>query len=127
MAALVDASLDVRPGEIVALLGPSGCGKTTLLNIVAGFEHPDAGDVVLRGRPITDVPPNRRDIGLVFQHYALFPHLTVRANIGYGLRARRLPADTVATRVGEMVALLKLTGLEDRYFQHSGIRSLEFT
>ncbi len=127
MAALVDASLDVRPGEIVALLGPSGCGKTTLLNIVAGFEHPDAGDVVLRGRPITDVPPNRRDIGLVFQHYALFPHLTVRANIGYGLRARRLPADTVATRVGEMVALLKLTGLEDRSFQHSGIRSLEFT
>ncbi len=113
--AVIDCSLEVHRGEIVALLGPSGCGKTTLLNIIAGFEEPDAGDVVLRGRSLVGVPPNRRDVGLVFQHYALFPHLTVRDNISYGLRARRLPGDTIATRVSEAVALLKLNGLEDRY------------
>src|SRR5262245_10335677 len=113
--AVAECDLAVRRGEILALLGPSGCGKTTLLNIIAGFEMPDAGDVLLRGRSLVDVPPNRRDVGLVFQHYALFPHLTVRDNIGYGLRARRLAADAIAARVGEMVDLLKLGGLERRY------------
>jgi len=113
--AVVDCDLSVTRGEIVALLGPSGCGKTTLLNIIAGFEEPDAGEVVLRGRLLTDVPPNRRDVGLVFQHYALFPHLTVGGNISYGLRARRLPQDAIAARVAEMLDLLKLHGLEARY------------
>jgi ABC-type Fe3+/spermidine/putrescine transport system ATPase subunit len=113
--AVVDCDLSVQRGEIVALLGPSGCGKTTLLNIIAGFEEPDAGDVVLRGRPLIDVPPNRRDVGLVFQHYALFPHLTVRENISYGLRARRIAQAAIAARLGEMVDLLKLGGLEARY------------
>jgi ABC-type Fe3+/spermidine/putrescine transport system ATPase subunit len=113
--AVVDCDLAVHRGEIVALLGPSGCGKTTLLNIIAGFEEPDSGDVVLRGQPLIDVPPNRRDVGLVFQHYALFPHLTVRDNISYGLRARRLAQDAIATRIGEMLDLLKLHGLDTRY------------
>jgi ABC-type Fe3+/spermidine/putrescine transport system ATPase subunit len=113
--AVVDCDLDVHRGEILALLGPSGCGKTTLLNIIAGFEEPDAGEVVLRGQPLVDVPPNRRNVGLVFQHYALFPHLTIRDNIAYGLRARRLARDAIASRVGEMLDLLKLHGLETRY------------
>ncbi len=113
--AVTGGSLVVHRGETLALLGPSGCGKTTLLNIIAGFEYPDTGEVRLRGRPITTVAPNHRDIGLVLQHYALFPHLTVRRNIDYGLRARRLPAATIAERVGEVVGLLKLDGLDDRY------------
>ncbi len=115
VAAAADVTLDVQRGETVALLGPSGCGKTTLLNLIAGFETPDAGEVRLRGRVLNDVPPNRRDIGLVFQHYALFPHLTVRDNIAYGLRARRLPRTVIGERVQEAVEMLKLHGLEARY------------
>jgi ABC-type Fe3+/spermidine/putrescine transport system ATPase subunit len=110
-------SLEVRRGEIIALLGPSGCGKTTLLNIIAGFERPDEGRVLLRGRDITHQPPNRRETGMVFQHFALFPHMTVSANVGYGLRARRLPRSEIDSRVSEMLDLLKLTGLEERYPQ----------
>ena len=113
--ALRDCTIDVRRNEILALLGPSGCGKSTLLNIVAGFLDPDAGDVWLRGRHVNDVPPNRRNTGMVFQHYALFPHMTVRQNISYGLHARKLGAEVIDERVKEMVSLLKFEGLEERY------------
>jgi len=113
--ALKDCTIDVRRNEILALLGPSGCGKSTLLNIVAGFLDPDAGDVWLRGRHVNDVPPNHRNTGMVFQHYALFPHMTVRQNISYGLHARKLGAEVIDQRVKEMVSLLKFEGLEERY------------
>ncbi|MEQ8968302.1 MAG: ABC transporter ATP-binding protein [Azospirillaceae bacterium] len=112
---LEDCSLRVARGEVVALLGPSGCGKSTLLNIVAGFERPDGGDVSIRGRTVDGDPPNRRATAMVFQNYALFPHMTVRANIGYGLAARRLDRRETAGRVAEALALLRLDGLEDRY------------
>ena len=113
--AVVDCSFVVARGETLALLGPSGCGKSTLLNIIAGFEHADQGTVRLRDQAIENLPPNRREVGLVFQHYALFPHLSVRENVAYGLRARRLPRVTIDERVAEMVDLLKLQGLEGRY------------
>ena len=113
--AMEACTIDVHRSEILALLGPSGCGKSTLLNVVAGFLDPDAGDVWLRGRHLNEVPPNRRNTGMVFQHYALFPHMTVRQNISYGLRARRLSADVIDERVREMVQLLKFEGLEERY------------
>ncbi|WP_216851175.1 ABC transporter ATP-binding protein, partial [Acidisphaera sp. L21] len=87
-AAVDGISLDVAPGEFVTLLGPSGCGKTTTLNLVAGFEQPDGGSIQLAGRPVERLPPFRRDIGLVFQDYALFPHMSVAQNVGFGLRMR---------------------------------------
>ncbi|MBI4184607.1 MAG: ABC transporter ATP-binding protein [Proteobacteria bacterium] len=115
VTAVSDCLLDVHRGEILALLGPSGCGKTTLLNIVAGFEDPDAGTVELRGRALNEVPPNRRETGMVFQHYALFPHMTVRGNIAYGLSARRRPRHEINDQVDDAIALLKLDGLGERY------------
>ena len=115
VVAAADCSLQIRRGEIVALLGPSGCGKSTLLNIIAGFESPDSGEVVLRERTITRVPANRRGTAMVFQRYALFPHLTVAANIAYGLRAQRVDKKQANERVNEMISLLKLDGLERRY------------
>jgi ABC-type Fe3+/spermidine/putrescine transport system ATPase subunit len=115
VAAVSECTLDVHRGEILALLGPSGCGKTTLLNVIAGFEEPDAGEIWLRGRSLHGVPANRREAGMVFQHYALFPHLTVSGNVGYGLRARGVPRRTADQTVAEVLELLKLTGLEDRY------------
>jgi ABC-type Fe3+/spermidine/putrescine transport system ATPase subunit len=115
VAAVDRCSLAVARGEILALLGPSGCGKTTLLNLVAGFEDPDAGDIRLAGRSLLGVPANRRNMGMVFQQYALFPHMTVAANIAYGLEARTLPRDEIAKRVDENIALLHLDGLEKRY------------
>ena len=113
--AVRDCNLTVRRGEMVALLGPSGCGKTTLLNIIAGFESCDSGDLWLRGESLRDIPPNHRNIGMVFQSYALFPHLTTAGNIGYGLGIRRMPAGEIRARVAEVVDLLKLNGLEERY------------
>jgi ABC-type Fe3+/spermidine/putrescine transport system ATPase subunit len=113
--AVDSCSVSIARGEIVALLGPSGCGKSTLLNMIAGFETPDAGEIRLRGRVLNDVPPNRRNIAMVFQHYALFPHMTAARNISYGLEARRADAATIRDRVSEMMALLKLEGLGDRY------------
>ncbi len=112
--ALDDVSLMVRRGELMTLLGPSGCGKTTLLNLVAGFLIPDSGEIAIAGRRMTDVPAYRREIGIMFQNYALFPHMTVAANVGYGLRMRRIAKAEIAQRVGEALALVKLAGLEDR-------------
>jgi len=107
--------LDVGPGEFVALLGPSGCGKTTTLRMVAGFERPDRGDVLIQGVPVTDKPPYRRDVGIVFQSYALFPHMTVADNVAYGLRMRKVPAAERTARVVAALELARLTGLDARY------------
>jgi len=107
-------TLEVARGEILALLGPSGCGKTTLLSMIAGFEHPGAGEIRLAGQSLLGIPAHKRNIGMVFQQYALFPHMSVAANIAYGLEARGLPQDEIAQRVAAEVALLQLTGLEQR-------------
>ena len=112
--ALQDVALPIRRGELMTLLGPSGCGKTTLLNLVAGFLTPDSGEIAIDGQRVTDMPPYKREIGMVFQNYALFPHMNVAANVGYGLRMRRLAKPEIARRVAEALALVKLTGLEDR-------------
>ena len=106
--------LDVAPGEIVAVLGPSGCGKTTLLRIVAGLDAPDEGVVRFGDRDVTDLPPGARDVGMVFQHHALLPHLSVRDNIGFGLRARRRPAGELAASIGRAADLAGCAALLDR-------------
>src|SRR5438270_11118520 len=98
-------SLDIRAGEFFALLGPSGCGKTTLLRMLAGFETPDAGRIVLNGKDIARVLPHRRPINMMFQNYALFPHLSVRDNIAFGLKRANMPRRELEARVAEMVAL----------------------
>ncbi|WP_448954770.1 ABC transporter ATP-binding protein [Labrys neptuniae] len=107
-------SLTVGEGEFVALLGSSGCGKTTLLRTIAGFVQPRSGALRVRGRDITAEPPDRRGMALVFQTYALWPHMTVAQNIGYGLKLRRLPRAEIAAKVKEIAALLGLAGLEER-------------
>jgi spermidine/putrescine ABC transporter ATP-binding subunit len=112
--ALDAVSLLVRRGELMTLLGPSGCGKTTLLNLVAGFLMPDSGEIAIDGRQVTDLPAYRREIGIMFQSYALFPHMSVAANVGYGLKMRRTPKPEITSRVAAALALVKLEGLEDR-------------
>lgn len=112
---LHDLSLSVSEGELLSLLGPSGCGKTTTLNLIAGFDRPDAGSMWLNGENITSLPPNKRDTTIVFQNYALFPHMTVANNVGYGLRARKVPKDEILTRVSRMLDLLSIGQLADRY------------
>ena len=107
-------SLDIRAGEFFALLGPSGCGKTTLLRMLAGFESPDEGRILLAGRDIAQVMPHERPVNMMFQNYALFPHLSVRDNIAFGLKRAGMARSEIATRVAEMVALVKLDGLEQR-------------
>jgi spermidine/putrescine ABC transporter ATP-binding subunit len=114
VAALREVSLSIRRGEMMTLLGPSGCGKTTLLNLVAGFFSPDGGRILIDGELVNDVPTYRRGIGMMFQSYALFPHMSVAANVGYGLRMRHLPKRDIARRVDDVLALVKLDGLEDR-------------
>ena len=112
--ALDNVSLQVRRGELITLLGPSGCGKTTLLNLVAGFLKPEHGDILIDGALVTDVPTHRREIGIMFQSYALFPHMTVAGNVGYGLKMRRIAKPEIARRVTDTLALIKLDGLDDR-------------
>lgn len=107
-------TLALYPREFFALLGASGCGKTTLMRMLAGFEQPDSGEILLDGVDITAVPPHRRPINMMFQSYALFPHLSVGDNIAYGLRREGLPRDEISSRVREMLALVKLDGLERR-------------
>jgi putrescine transport system ATP-binding protein len=107
-------SLDIRAGEFFALLGPSGCGKTTLLRMLAGFETPDEGRVLLDGKDIALVLPHQRPVNMMFQNYALFPHLTVRDNIAFGLKRAGMPRSAIDIRVAEMVALVKLEGLAQR-------------
>jgi ABC-type Fe3+/spermidine/putrescine transport system ATPase subunit len=107
-------SLAVEEGEVVALLGPSGSGKTTLLRLLAGFEQPDAGNIRLGGREVAALPPARRGVGMVFQHYALFPHLDVAGNVAFGLHGRGLDREEVARRVAEVLRLVDLAGYERR-------------
>jgi ABC-type Fe3+/spermidine/putrescine transport system ATPase subunit len=111
----VDAvTLDIKAGEFFSLLGPSGCGKTTSLRMIAGFEMPDSGRVHVGGQDITDVPVHRRDMGMVFQSYALFPHRTVAENVAFGLRMREIPKPEIQRRVAAALAQVALTGLEER-------------
>jgi ABC-type Fe3+/spermidine/putrescine transport system ATPase subunit len=112
--ALVDVSFDVVDGEIVCLLGPSGCGKTTLLRIVAGLETPDAGQVLIDGQDIGPVPPHRRDFGLMFQDYALFPHKNVFDNVAFGLQMKRMGEKEIRRQVEEALTLVGLEGFERR-------------
>jgi putative spermidine/putrescine transport system ATP-binding protein len=113
--AAVDAvDLSVQPGELIVLLGPSGCGKTTTLRMIAGFVPPSAGDIRVDGTSIVALPAHRREMGIVFQSYALFPHLTVARNVAFGLEMRRMPAPAIASRVAEMLRLVKLEPFTDR-------------
>lgn len=113
-AAVEDLTLSIDGGEILALLGPSGSGKTTTLRLLAGFEGPDSGRVILEGQDITRVTPVQRRFGMVFQHYALFPHLDVAGNVAFGLRSRDLRGKALAERVGEALRLVDLDGFEER-------------
>jgi putative spermidine/putrescine transport system ATP-binding protein len=113
--AVDNVTLDIKAGELIALLGPSGCGKTTLLRIIAGFIQQSEGHVIIGENMIDALPPNRREVGIVFQNYALFPHMSVADNIAYGLAARGVPAAEQKSRVAEMLALIKLDHIADRY------------
>jgi iron(III) transport system ATP-binding protein len=115
VTAVDSASLEVAEGELFTLLGPSGCGKTTLLRLVAGFHAPDAGEIHFGARRVDALPPYARNIGMVFQNYALWPHMTVRGNVTYGLRLRRLSAAEIESRLRAGLARVNLGGLEDRY------------
>jgi putative spermidine/putrescine transport system ATP-binding protein len=112
--ALYPLDLAVPEGEMLALLGPSGCGKTTTLRIVAGFEMPDTGSVTIAGRNVTALPPNKRALGMVFQNYSLFPHMTVGENVAFGLKMRGIGAAERTSRVRTMLDMVRLSGLEDR-------------
>jgi spermidine/putrescine transport system ATP-binding protein len=112
--ALDDISLDVQRGEFLSLLGPSGCGKTTLLRIIGGFEDPTSGDVVIGGKSVLADPPYRRRTNMIFQHLALFPHLSAAQNIAFGLEVKKLPREEVGRRVKAALALVRLPGYEDR-------------
>ena len=113
--------LAVERGEFVSFLGPSGCGKTTTLRMIAGFESPSAGAIRINGVDITHKPPNQRNVGMVFQAYALFPNMTVAQNVGFGLRVAKRPADEIQGRVEEMLRLIKLPAVASRYpYQLSG-------
>ena len=106
--------LVVAPGEFFALLGPSGCGKTTTLRMIAGFETPDEGRIVVGGDDVTDMPVHRRDMGMIFQSYALFPHRTVAENVAFGLRMRGLAKNVIKERVTQALRQVALEGYEDR-------------
>ena len=112
--ALREVTIDVQPGEFFALLGPSGSGKTTLLKLIAGFEQPTRGQIGFDGDDVTHVPPNKRNVGMVFQKYALFPHMTVAQNIGFPLKMRKLSAGRIRERVEAALSLVRLDGYGDR-------------
>ena len=114
VTAVDDVTLDIQPGEFFALLGPSGCGKTTLLRMLAGFETPTTGEVRIAGKDMAGVPPNRRDVNMVFQSYAVFPHMTVAENVGYGLKVTATPRAEIESRVEEALGLVQLEGYGER-------------
>src|SRR6267378_6325918 len=114
VVALNEVSLAIGRGEFMTLLGPSGCGKTTLLKLAAGFLGPDGGSIAIHGKCVNDVPTYKREIGMMFQNYALFPHMSLADNIAYGLKVRRVPKKERDRRVEEVLALVRLTGLEGR-------------
>lgn len=113
--ALKQVNLDIQPGELVALLGPSGCGKTTLLRAIAGFIKPSSGHILIDNQRVEQVPTSKRGVGVVFQNYALFPHMTVQDNVAYGLRAQGMNGALVNAKVEEMLALVKLSQMRDRF------------
>jgi len=115
VSALNNISLDIQPGELVSLLGPSGCGKTTLLRSIAGFAPLTTGEIFIGEEACTDLPPSKRNLGMVFQDYALFPHMTVARNVAFGLKMRRVPLEERHPAVEKVLALLSLDGLEERY------------
>lgn len=115
LEAVSHVSLEIQDGELFTLLGPSGCGKTTLLRLIAGFYHPDHGDLSFGGRSMVNVPTSERNIGMVFQNYALWPHMTVFENISYGLKIKKIPTAKIADKVARVVQMLNLGGLESRY------------
>jgi len=114
LAAVSDVSMRIEQGELVTFLGPSGCGKTTLLNLIGGFLDPDAGEILIGGKDIRHLPPHERDLGIVFQSYALFPHMTVADNVAFGLKMRKVPAAEIGDRVGAALDMVKLSGMEKR-------------
>ena len=114
VVALHHITLDIRPGEFFTLLGPSGCGKTTTLRLIGGFETPTSGEVFIEGQPMNDVPPYRRPVNIVFQNYALFPHLTVAQNIAFGLAVKKVPRAEREQKVREALELVRLPGIGDR-------------
>lgn len=114
VCAVQEMSLGILPGEFFTLLGPSGCGKTTTLRLIAGFEVPTSGEIFIQGQPVTKIPPYRRPVNTVFQNYALFPHLTVAQNVGFGLAVRRVPRAERERRVQEALELVRLPGMGDR-------------
>jgi putative spermidine/putrescine transport system ATP-binding protein len=119
--AVQDFNLDIKKGELVSFLGPSGCGKTTTLRMVAGFEMPSTGSVKVNNEDITNKPPNQRDVGMVFQSYALFPNMTVADNIGFGLKIAKKTSEQITSRVEEMLTLIHMNEYGDRYpYQLSG-------
>src|SRR6266849_5105947 len=119
--AVEDFNLSTERGEFVSFLGPSGCGKTTTLRMIAGFDTASRGTILLDGRDITRGPPNKRNVGMVFQSYARFPNMTVADNIGFGLRVRKRPKDQIRKRVGELLELINLPDKGGRYpYQLSG-------
>jgi putative spermidine/putrescine transport system ATP-binding protein len=121
MVAVEDFNLAVERGEFISFLGPSGCGKTTTLRMIAGFEQPTAGTIAVNGTDITHQSPNQRNVGMVFQSYALFPNMTVADNVGFGLRVRKRPKDEIRRRVHDLLALMHLPDKADRYpWQLSG-------
>jgi sulfate transport system ATP-binding protein len=113
--ALQDVSVSIRQGSLTALLGPSGGGKSTLLRVIAGLEEPDAGQVIVEGRDVTNLPARQRGIGFVFQHYAAFTHMTVRGNVAFGLKVAHAPKAKIRAKVDELLALVHLEGLAHRY------------
>jgi spermidine/putrescine transport system ATP-binding protein len=112
--AVLDVSLEIAEGEFITLLGPSGCGKTTTMRMIAGFEEPDRGAILLRGADVVGVPPNKREVNMCFQHYALFPHMTVEKNIAYGLKLKKVPKAERDARVAEMLEIVGLAGMGAR-------------
>ena len=114
VVAVNHVSLNIEKGEFVTMLGPSGCGKTTMLRIVAGFEFPTSGNIILDGRNLNQVPTHKRDMSMVFQSYAIFPHLNVHDNIAYGLNVQKVPAEAQKKRVRRVLEMVHLEGYENR-------------
>lgn len=113
--AIEDINFEAKEGEVLSLLGPSGCGKTTTLRCIAGFESPDQGEILLNNKNITHISPEQRGIGMVFQNYALWPHMTVYGNLAFGLQIRKIPKDEIKKRIKRVLSMVQLEGFEDRF------------
>src|SRR4030066_36121 len=118
LEAVSDVSLEIQDGELFTLLGPSGCGKTTLLRLIGGFHKPDMGEIYFGQKAVSSIPPYERNIGMVFQNYALWPHMTITDNITYGLKLKKFSKSEIAGKVSQVLKLVNLTGLEKRYPGH---------